>query len=177
MRHHYREPASPPPDFRLVCGRVRAFCAAIALILGAGCAAREAPEASPSRDGELPAAWQSYAAFCALCPKATGCCLKEEDFSPARYSASSGRYLRALREHYECRRGDLLIDATLYSDPLLRYPEERVNGQLQAQTKLSCEQSACGASAELMAAELDGALARPVAHAPGAPVACSVATP
>jgi hypothetical protein len=78
-----------------------------------------------------------------------------------------------LREHYECRRGDLLIDASVYSDPMLRYPEDRVYAQLQQRAKLSCERSACGGSAEVMAAELGRALAVPVAHSPGALVACS----
>lgn len=171
MRHHYREPAPPPSDFRLGCGAVRAFFAAIVLVLGAGCAAPE-PPSPPTREGELRAAWESYAAFCGACPDASACCLREADFSGARYSAASGRYLRALREHYECRRGDLLIDASVYSDPLVRYPEDRTYARLEQRAKLSCERSACEGSAEIMAAELDHALASATKHSRGAIVAC-----
>lgn len=152
---------------------MRAFFAAIVLLLEAGCAAQEpVVEASPTREGELLQAWEAYAAFCAACPNATTCCLREADFCRARYSDASGRYLRALREHYECRRGDLLIEASVYSDPMLRYPEDRVYAQLQQRAKLSCERSACGGSAEVMVAELDRALATPAAHSPGALVTC-----
>lgn len=150
---------------------MRAFWAAISLVLGAGCGAWEPAEATPTRESELRAAWQSYSAFCGICPGASTCCLREEDFSPGRYSALSGPYLRALREHYDCRRGDLLIDAVVYSDPTLRYPEDRVSARLQSQ-KVSCERSACGGSAEAMASELARAHASPVAHASGALVAC-----
>lgn len=149
---------------------MRAFLAAIVLVIGVGCAAPE--PAAPTREGELPAAWESYAAFCGACPNATTCCLREADFSPARYSNVSGPYLRALREHYECRRGDLLIDASVYTDPMLRYPEERVYAQLEQRARLSCERSACGGSAEIMAAELDRALTSPIPHSAGAIVAC-----
>jgi hypothetical protein len=176
MRHHYLDPALLPSDFRQVrrvsgprWGAVFGWFGLI-LALG-GCAAGE-PATVPTRDTELRAAFGAYAAFCSLCTNASTCCLREEDFTPARYSAASGPYLRALREHYECRRGDLLIDATVYADPMLRYPEERVYARPTSRTALSCERSACGGSAEVMASELDRALASPMAHSPGAIVAC-----
>jgi hypothetical protein len=180
MRHHYPDPVLLPSDFRPVRPVFAAPWGARAWgLLGiavalAGCAAGE-PATVPTRDTELRAAWGAYAAFCGLCTNASTCCLREDDFTPARYSAASGPYLRALREHYECRRGDVLIDATVYTDPMLRYPEERVYARLESRTKLSCERSACAGSAEIMASELDRALASPVPHSPGALVACPLA--
>jgi hypothetical protein len=67
-----------------------------------------------------------------------------------------------------------LIDAVVYSDPTLGYPEDRVSARLQSQ-KVSCERSACGGSAEVMASELARAHSIPVPHAPGALVACGPA--
>lgn len=144
----------------------------LALVAFVGCTAQEPAETAPTRDGELRGAWEAYAAFCGICPDASTCCLREQDFTPARYSNVSGPYLRALRQHYECRRGDMLIDASAYPDPSLRYPEDRAYARLDARTKLSCEQSACGGSAEVMVAELDRALATPIPHSAGALVAC-----
>lgn len=77
-----------------------------------------------------------------------------------------------MREHYECRRADMLIDVSAYPDSSLRYPEDRVYTRLDGRTKLSCERAACGGSAEVMVAELDRALSEPLAHSPGALVAC-----
>ncbi|RYZ06927.1 MAG: hypothetical protein EOO73_14145 [Myxococcales bacterium] len=154
---------------------MRAFLTAIVLLIGGSCAAPP-PSGGPTREGELHAAWEAYAAFCGACPNATTCCLREADFSPARYSKASGPYLRALREHYECRRGDLLIDASVYADPMLRYPDDRAYAPLQQRAKLSCERSACQGSADRMKAELDRALAEPSPHSPDAILACPVAS-
>ncbi len=107
-----------------------------------------------------------------MCSSAATCCLREADFTPARYSEASGRYLRALREYYECRRADTLIDVTVYGEPASRYPEERAYSTLDSRMRLSCERAACAASADVMVAELDRALAAPSPHQPGALVAC-----
>ena len=68
------------------------------------------PPAALTRDAELPAALDAYRAYCGLCPRSGSCCLGEADFARARWSETAGRYLHALREHYECMRGDTLID-------------------------------------------------------------------
>lgn len=141
-----------------------------------GCGADTTPASAPTRDGELAPARDAYAAFCGMCPTTETCCLGARDFTPAHYSVNAGRYLRALREHYECRRGDTLIDAALTEQPQLGDP--RVRGldepiyPSRAQRGWSCQQAACEASAEIMAAELDRALAVPAPHAAGALVAC-----
>lgn len=141
-----------------------------------GCAADSPSAHAPTRDGELAPARDAYAAFCGMCPTTETCCLGARDFTPAHYSANAGRYLRALREHYECRRGDTLIDVALSEQPQLGDPRVRAYDEpaypVRSRTRWSCEQSACAATAEIMAAELDRALATPVPHPAGALVAC-----
>lgn len=152
---------------------MRRFWAVVAVAACVSCSAGVPAGEPPTRDSELRAAWQAYSAYCDMCPSAATCCLREADFSPVRYSHVSGRYLRALREHYECRRGDTLIDASVYSDAATRFPEERLHAPLDAHLRWSCERAACAASADIMSAELDRALSAPVAHQPGALVACA----
>jgi hypothetical protein len=128
--------------------------------------------ATPTRDGELPAAKEAYSAYCGLCPKSAACCLKEADFADTRWSPAAGAYLRALREHYECMRGDSLIDASLYADPFERPALGRHQAPVESSMSYSCEKHACMASGEAMAAELDRALVRPEAHPKGASLVC-----
>lgn len=140
-----------------------------------GCAADTTPANAPTRDGELASARDAYSAFCSMCPTTETCCLGAGDFTPAHYSVNAGRYLRALREHYECRRGDTLIDVALseqppLGDPRLRGLDEPVYPVRSR--RWSCQQAACEASATIMVAELDRALAVPTPHPAGALVAC-----
>lgn len=141
-----------------------------------GCAT-DSPPSAPTREGELAGARDAYAAFCGMCPSTETCCLGAADFTPARYSERAGPYLRALREHYECRRGDALIDVSLSEQPQLGDPRLRGSDEsgypVRWQTRFSCERQACEASAEIMTAELDRALAQPTPHPTGALVACS----
>jgi hypothetical protein len=140
------------------------------LCFGLGCAAEPA---APSLDAELRAAWDAYAAYCGLCPASATCCLHEADFSRPRFAATATAYLRALQEHFECRRGDTLIDASL-GEPGYDPQDARERLRLPRRSlKLSCEMNACMSSAETMAKELDRALATPTPHEPGTPLICS----
>jgi hypothetical protein len=99
--------------------------------------------------------------------------LREADFAPGRWSTAAGPYLRALRERYECMRGDVLVDAALYAEPVMA-PELAANVvPVESTMSFSCERHACMKFATAMAARLDHALAAPTAHRPDAPIACS----
>lgn len=158
---------------------MRGFWPSITLAALAGCAAAGVPSSAPTKDGELTSAREAYAAYCDFCHDSAECCLGPSDFAPGRYSAAAGPYLRALREHYECMRGDVLIDATLYSPPALDLPEEGPRAPVPRSVawQQSCEKYACARSAEAMARELDRALAQRVPHPPGAALVCTAATP
>jgi hypothetical protein len=99
--------------------------------------------------------------------------LKAADFAEPRWSAAAGPYLHALREHYECMRGDTLIDASLYEHPA-RVPgsDHSYEAPVENTLRWSCEQHACMASSDVMASQLDRALDTPVSHPAGAPIAC-----
>jgi hypothetical protein len=134
-----------------------------------GCSPSEPPE-QPRSNGELKSAYAAYTAFCQLCPRDDSCCLKPADFSSDHWSPQAGPYLRALREHYECRQSGALIESTLYPAPPLL---ERSNAVPEpSPTRWSCETQQCPGTAEAMARELDRALAVPVKHAPGASFIC-----
>ena len=81
-----------------------------------------------------------------------------------------------MREHYECMRGDALIEAETQTDLEVSTPLPIVSGDSRpltnANLRRSCEVHACAASADVMAQELDRALATPRAHEPGALVVC-----
>jgi hypothetical protein len=133
------------------------------------------PPAALTRDHELPAAQEAYRAYCGLCPRSASCCLGEADFARARWSEVAGRYLRALREHYECMRGDTLVDQALYEDPPKLPDAGRSYVPVENTARLSCERYACMASGEVMTAELDRALDVATPHAEGALLACPAA--
>jgi hypothetical protein len=92
-----------------------------------------------------------------------------------------------MREYYECMFGDALLDATLYETPpvddqddqsrLLPVPNSSGEQRAVRSYKRSCEfreiQHSCAVAEEVMAKELDRALASPVGHEAGALVACS----
>jgi len=110
-----------------------------------------------------------------MCPRSTACCLSEADFAEPRWSEAAGPYLRALREHYECRRGDTLIDYASREDE--RNPPRPLDDRIPLAPpapglRWSCEQYACMTSAGVMASQLDRALVTPILHAQGAIVAC-----
>jgi hypothetical protein len=122
-------------------------------------------DASP-RERELAEAEDSYAAMCAMCPKSELCCLSSADFAPERWSAAAGDYLRALRDHSDCVRANVQIDQSLYAeDPLVPAP-------MQTTYRHVCQVQACIATRQRMAAELDAALPKAVAHAAGAILIC-----
>ena len=133
------------------------------------------PPAALRRDDELPAAREAYAAYCGLCPRSGACCLREPDFARAHWSEAAGRYLRALREHYECMRGDTLVDQALYEHPPTIPDVDRSYLPVESSARFSCERYACMASGEVMAAELDRALDVATPHAAGALLACPAA--
>ena len=149
------------------------------LLVGCSADSRQSPSA-PSRDSDLPAARDAYLAYCSMCPRADACCLKGSDFEPGTWSKASGRYLRAMRDHFDCMRGDVLIDKTLYAEPPLvpdlPPPPVPPAPPLLPHTgnRASCELYACMSSAATMAAELDLALATPTRHRMGAALACPV---
>jgi len=76
-----------------------------------------------------------------------------------------------MREHYECRRGDALIESTLYATS----PSPDAPGDLvrPGPTREVCAKHQCPGTAETMARELDRALAVSVEHERGASVVCS----
>lgn len=163
---------------------MRAIVLLLTCLAVSGCS-NSPSAASPTREGELLPAWDAYRAYCGLCPGSAGCCLHQTDFVPARYTAQAGPYLRALREHFECRRGDTLIDATLYSStsydldarpPYGVDPAQRVGSTSPRPLYASCEQYACDASREVMVQELDRALAVKTPHATGAALLCASST-
>jgi hypothetical protein len=92
-----------------------------------------------------------------------------------------------MREYYECMFGDALLDATLYETPaandqddqsrLLPVPNSSGEQRALRSYKRSCElrevQHSCAVAEEVMAKELDRALATPARHDAGALVACS----
>jgi hypothetical protein len=103
-----------------------------------------------------------------LCRKNSACCLTQADFAPARWTAAAGPYLRALREHYECMRGDTLIDVSLYEDDMLPPGRPSSVQPIERTLLFSCEHHACMESESRMAAQLDRALAQPASHELGA---------
>jgi hypothetical protein len=147
---------------------LRQLLIALALL---GCSPSEPPEL-PRSDGELKSAYAAYSAFCQLCPHDDSCCLKATDFSAEHWSAQAGPYLRALREHYECRQSDSLIESTVYP----RHPpiDPRNVVPPPVPSRDSCVTQQCPGTAEAMARELDRALAVSVEHEPGASLICSL---
>jgi hypothetical protein len=76
-----------------------------------------------------------------------------------------------MRDHFDCMRGDVLIDQTVYSEaPLV---PELGPAPAAVGNRLSCESYACMSSATIMAAELDRALAAPTRHKKGAMLGCA----
>jgi hypothetical protein len=127
------------------------------------------PAAPPTKDGELEGAYEAYAAYCQLCPGASKCCLKAADFAATEWSAAAAPYLRAMREHYECMRGDTLIESGPFDEARLM-PGDTTRRFPRISEK--CELYACETSARVMAKNLDRALAAPRAHAADAQIAC-----
>jgi hypothetical protein len=76
-----------------------------------------------------------------------------------------------MREHFDCMRGDALIDQALYSED--RSVPELGPAPPGLGNRLSCESYACMSSATIMGAELDRALAAPTRHKKGAALACA----
>src|SRR5215212_9087903 len=72
---------------------------------------------TPARSTEVQQAKAAYQAYCGACPDAEGCCLGAADFNEQRFSARAGRYLRAMRDYYECQRTGALKDEALYTEP------------------------------------------------------------
>ena len=79
-----------------------------------------------------------------------------------------------MRDHFDCMRGDVLIDRSLYAEPPSLPDQAPVTPPPLVGNKLSCERYACMGTAATMAAELDHALATPRRHGKGALLACAV---
>jgi hypothetical protein len=88
-------------------------------------------------------------------------------------SKASGRYLRALRDHFDGMRGDVLRDRTLCAEsPLVPDMASLPVPPPLLGNKLGCEQYTCMSPGANLAAELDLALATPTRHRKGAALAC-----
>jgi hypothetical protein len=157
-------------------GRLGAMRRALLLscFMLAACGDSRPAPTHPTRESELDQAREAYAAYCALCPEEASCCLRRADFEAARWSAQAGPYLRALREQYECRRGDTLVDVSLDGqDRPLLYEDSRFPPPPRGDLRFSCQKFACQSSADVMARELDRALATPTPHPADALLVCS----
>lgn len=143
------------------------------LLVLVGCGAQSPrPSGEPLRAGDAEASYAAYQAYCGTCSKAETCCLGPADFAAERWSSRSGTYLRAMRDYYECQRSEVLYQARYDSRP--QAPLDNFGPLTEAgNTLASCYPRACGEYEEIMVAELDKALAKPSAHAPGALVSCS----